>query len=100
MLRAAWIANTAPMGPVYINFDAELQEAKLAEPLPPIDPARFMPQAERRPRRLSWSKQAADVLKGAQEPAHPGRPRLAQRGALERARGARRERSMPASSPI
>ena len=28
-----WIANTAPMGPVYINLDAEMQEAKLAEPL-------------------------------------------------------------------
>ena len=27
--RATWIANTAPQGPVYINFDAELQEAKL-----------------------------------------------------------------------
>ena len=27
--RGAWIANTTPQGPVYINFDAELQEAKL-----------------------------------------------------------------------
>ena len=30
-------------GPVYINLDAEMQEAKLAEPLPPLDVARFMP---------------------------------------------------------
>ena len=37
IVRATWIANTAPMGPVYINLDAELQESKLAEPLPPID---------------------------------------------------------------
>ena len=44
LLRANWIANTAPQGPVYINLDAELQEAKLAEPLPPIDGARYMPQ--------------------------------------------------------
>src|SRR5580692_4508156 len=44
LLRGTWIANTVPMGPVYINFDAEMQEAKLAEPLPPIDVARFMPQ--------------------------------------------------------
>src|SRR6476659_3294527 len=39
LLRGTWIANTAPMGPVYINFDAELQESKLSEPLAPIDPA-------------------------------------------------------------
>src|SRR5207237_328088 len=45
LIRATWIANTAPMGPVYINLDAEMQEAKLAEPLPPIDAARFMPPA-------------------------------------------------------
>ena len=43
LLRGAWIANTAPQGPVYINLDAEMQEAKLAEPLPPIDAARFLP---------------------------------------------------------
>jgi thiamine pyrophosphate-dependent acetolactate synthase large subunit-like protein len=45
LLRAAWIANAAPMGPVYINLDAEMQEAKLAEPLPPLDPARYMTPA-------------------------------------------------------
>jgi thiamine pyrophosphate-dependent acetolactate synthase large subunit-like protein len=43
LLRGAWIANTAPQGPVYINLDAEMQEAKLAEPLPPIDAARYLP---------------------------------------------------------
>ncbi len=46
LIRATWIANTAPMGPVYINLDAEMQEAKLAEPLAPIDAARFMPLAD------------------------------------------------------
>jgi thiamine pyrophosphate-dependent acetolactate synthase large subunit-like protein len=44
LLRAAWIANTAPCGPVYVNLDAEMQEAKLAAPLLPIDAARYMPQ--------------------------------------------------------
>jgi thiamine pyrophosphate-dependent acetolactate synthase large subunit-like protein len=44
VLRAGWIANTTPKGPVYINLDAELQEAKIAEPLPPLDAARLMPQ--------------------------------------------------------
>jgi len=43
LLRGLWIANTAPQGPVYINLDAEMQEAKLAEPLPPIDAARYLP---------------------------------------------------------
>src|SRR5271169_899424 len=43
LVRGTWIANTAPQGPVYINLDAEMQEAKLAEPLPPIDAARYMP---------------------------------------------------------
>ncbi len=43
LLRGTWIANTAPQGPVYINLDAEMQEAKLTETLPPIDVARYMP---------------------------------------------------------
>jgi len=44
ILRAGWIANTVPMGPVYVNLDAEVQEAKIADPLPPADPKRLMPQ--------------------------------------------------------
>src|SRR5712691_9028426 len=41
ILRAAQIANTAPRGPTYVNLDAGLQEAKLAE-LPPLpDVSRF-----------------------------------------------------------
>ncbi|ACM28773.1 thiamine pyrophosphate-binding protein [Rhizobium rhizogenes] len=43
LLRGAWLAKTAPQGPVYINLDAGLQEEPLAEPLPEIDPKRFMP---------------------------------------------------------
>jgi thiamine pyrophosphate-dependent acetolactate synthase large subunit-like protein len=45
LLRAAWMTSTPPMGPVYVNLDAGLQEARLAEPLPPIDAARFTPRA-------------------------------------------------------
>ncbi len=37
LLRACWLARTAPMGPVYVNLDAGMQEAPLGEPLPPID---------------------------------------------------------------
>jgi thiamine pyrophosphate-dependent acetolactate synthase large subunit-like protein len=43
LLRGAWLAKTAPQAPVYINLDAGLQEEPLAEPLPEIDPRRFMP---------------------------------------------------------
>src|SRR5712691_587564 len=43
LLRASWIANTAPMGPVYINLDAEMQEAVLEKPVPPCDASRYMP---------------------------------------------------------
>lgn len=41
LLRGAWIAQTAPKGPVYINFDAEMQEAELMAALPEIDGARY-----------------------------------------------------------
>jgi thiamine pyrophosphate-dependent acetolactate synthase large subunit-like protein len=59
VLRANWIANTAPRGPTYVNLDAEMQEAKLAEPVAPIDARRFMPEVE--------SAAPADVIKAAAE---------------------------------
>jgi thiamine pyrophosphate-dependent acetolactate synthase large subunit-like protein len=43
LLRAFWLARSAPMGPVYVNLDAGMQEAPLADPLPPIDVSRFVP---------------------------------------------------------
>src|ERR1700678_2936558 len=43
LLRAAWMARTAPMGPVYVNLDAAMQEAPLEHPLPPSQTARFVP---------------------------------------------------------
>ncbi len=43
LLRAAWMAGTPPMGPVYVNLDAALQEAPLEAPLPPVDTSRFVP---------------------------------------------------------
>jgi thiamine pyrophosphate-dependent acetolactate synthase large subunit-like protein len=67
IIRATWIANTAPMGPVYINLDAEMQEAKLAEPLAPIDTARFMPQANPQAS-AELIQQAAAMLKAAKHP--------------------------------
>src|SRR3954447_607748 len=67
LLRAAWLAQTLPMGPVYINLDAEMQEAKLAEPLAPIDAARFMPQANPQAS-AEGIQQAAAMLKAAKHP--------------------------------
>ena len=46
ILRAGWIANTAPCGPTYVNLDAGMQEEKLAEPVVPIDSKRFMPEVQ------------------------------------------------------
>ena len=67
VLRANWIANTAPCGPTYINLDAEMQESKLAEPIPPIDAKRFMPPVESAasPELIN---QAADLLRNAKYP--------------------------------
>lgn len=67
VLRASWIANTAPMGPVYVNLDAEMQEGKLPEPLPPVETGRFTPQAiSAAPAALL--EQAADALSAAKRP--------------------------------
>jgi thiamine pyrophosphate-dependent acetolactate synthase large subunit-like protein len=67
LIRASWMANTAPMGPVYINLDAEMQEAKLSEPLAPIDVARYAPPAA--PAAAAEQiEQAAVMLKAAKHP--------------------------------
>src|SRR2546430_2647222 len=61
LLRAWWLANATPQGPVYINLDAEMQEAKLTEELPPIDLARFIPAVAQSPAPESVAK-AIDLL--------------------------------------
>src|SRR5262245_11522550 len=67
MLRAYWLANTVPKGPVYINLDAEMQEARLPDQLAPIDIARFIPpiQTAAPPDLIA---KAAQMLKGAKRP--------------------------------
>ncbi|WP_298163270.1 thiamine pyrophosphate-binding protein [Brevundimonas sp.] len=42
--RGFWLARSAPCAPVYINLDVEMQEGRLAAPVPPADPDRYMPQ--------------------------------------------------------
>jgi thiamine pyrophosphate-dependent acetolactate synthase large subunit-like protein len=63
LMRALWIANTTPQGPVYVNLDAEMQEVKLPEPLPPVEAARFMPPVASAPDAQAVAKAAA-LLKG------------------------------------
>jgi thiamine pyrophosphate-dependent acetolactate synthase large subunit-like protein len=67
LLRAAMIANAAPQGPVYVNLDAEMQEAKLPEPLPPIDMARYRPRVSTAPD-PEMVKEATERLKQAKNP--------------------------------
>ena len=67
LIRATWIADTAPKGPVYINLDAEMQEARLAEPLAPIEAARFMPLADPTAS-AELIEDAAAILKAAHHP--------------------------------
>jgi thiamine pyrophosphate-dependent acetolactate synthase large subunit-like protein len=43
LVRAKWIADTPPQGPVYVNLDAGMQEAELDAPLAPLDIGRLTP---------------------------------------------------------
>jgi thiamine pyrophosphate-dependent acetolactate synthase large subunit-like protein len=67
LIRASNIANAMPQGPVYVNLDAEMQEAKLPEPLPPIDIARYRPRiaAAADPEMV---REAAERLRQAKRP--------------------------------
>jgi thiamine pyrophosphate-dependent acetolactate synthase large subunit-like protein len=67
LLRAAQIANTAPRGPVYVNLDAAVQEAKIGA-LPPLpEVARFAAARSPEPPRQLVA-QAARLLSGANNP--------------------------------
>lgn len=67
LLRAAWMAQTTPMGPVYVNLDAGMQEERMAEPPAAIDYARYIPRAEAgAPADLL--QQAARLLAAAKRP--------------------------------
>lgn len=46
ILRAGWIANNTPKGPVYVNLDSEIQEMQLPAPLEPVEAARFVPHVK------------------------------------------------------
>jgi thiamine pyrophosphate-dependent acetolactate synthase large subunit-like protein len=65
--RGAWIAGTAPMGPVYVNLDAEMQESRLDASPPPLDAARYCPQTASAPAPRALAE-AADLLRSARHP--------------------------------
>jgi thiamine pyrophosphate-dependent acetolactate synthase large subunit-like protein len=67
LLRASWLANAAPQGPVYVNLDAGMQEAPLEKPLPPVDARRYMPPVVSAAP-AEQIRQAAEWLKGAKHP--------------------------------
>jgi thiamine pyrophosphate-dependent acetolactate synthase large subunit-like protein len=67
LLRAVWLANTAPQAPVYVNLDAEMQEARLPAPLPPIEPQRFLPRVAAGPP-ADVVPQAVERLTAAKRP--------------------------------
>jgi thiamine pyrophosphate-dependent acetolactate synthase large subunit-like protein len=67
LLRANLITRTAPAGPVYVNFDAALQEARLDAMHALPDPARHQPPAAAAPGAAALA-QAAALLRGARAP--------------------------------
>ena len=67
VLRAAWMANTAPMGPVYINLDLGLQEQQVEQPLAPVDIRRFTPPVAAGVPQSAIAEVAA-MLKSAKHP--------------------------------
>lgn len=67
LLRAKQIAMTAPRGPVYVCFDAALQESRLSERPALPDPARYQAPPPARPSDEVVS-QASEWLSGAKRP--------------------------------
>ncbi|MGQ0663817.1 MAG: thiamine pyrophosphate-binding protein [Pseudomonadota bacterium] len=57
--RAAMLARTPPCGPVYVCFDAALQEAPIDADTPVPDAARFQPAAPPRPAAAALERAAA-----------------------------------------
>ena len=86
LLRAVQIATTAPQGPVYVCFDAALQESKL-DALPALpDPTRYQAGRPARPSDEAIG-QAADWLSNAKRPVLlMGRVSRSERGWADRIR--------------
>jgi thiamine pyrophosphate-dependent acetolactate synthase large subunit-like protein len=68
LLRACWLATTPPRGPVYVNLDVGMQEALLAEQLPGLQEARFVPPVAPALPDPTLVTQAATLLRNAARP--------------------------------
>jgi len=67
LLRASQIANTAPRGPVYVNLDAALQEAKIG-PLPELPDVRRFAAGQSPHPSPELVAHAASLLSSAKSP--------------------------------
>jgi len=67
LIRAYHITNTRPKGPVYVCFDADLQEQKLDEPFQMPEVSSFSPPTRVQADPVALS-QAAGLLAGAKNP--------------------------------
>jgi acetolactate synthase-1/2/3 large subunit len=67
LVRAHRLASAHPQGPVYVNFDAGIQEEELDREIALPDPARF-PQPSRLQADTEAIEQTAGLLAGAQRP--------------------------------
>lgn len=67
LLRAKQIATTAPQGPVYVCFDAALQESRLSEAPVMPDPSRYLAPPPARPSDEPV-RRAAELLSKARRP--------------------------------
>jgi acetolactate synthase I/II/III large subunit len=67
ILRADWIANTTPKGPVYVNLDAGLQEAELTRPAAEINASRYRPSVSAGANEAQLAEIAA-ILSTAKKP--------------------------------
>ncbi len=67
MLRTHKVMMTEPHGPVYVCFDVDLQEDRLAAPITVPDPRRYLPAASPAPNRTALAE-AVDLLVAADWP--------------------------------
>jgi thiamine pyrophosphate-dependent acetolactate synthase large subunit-like protein len=65
--RAAWLTAAEPRGPVYLNLDVEMQEAKLPELPPEMDAGRYMPAMVQEPGDGDLDR-LVDLLSSAKKP--------------------------------
>ena len=89
LMRATWIANTTPQGPVYVNLDAEMQEAAACG-AGSAGRRRALHAAGRECAGWRRNRQSRGAAEGRQRYRDTDRPHLAQRSRMERAREARR----------